>query len=158
MIRYTQIVNESVPHVSQCVVAQRIDMMFKRLPSALGIYLDRRAQDALDRALIDELVSRCATQHRMIVAAQHHDDILRSVTRAQGVRFVELKHHIHDQSADQKQLNDQLKALEATLVLTGDIALDLHLNSASQLRDFSMWISRVTQRQVSILRVSEIAR
>ena len=138
--------------------AQRIDVMFERLPSALGVYLDQRAQDALDRSLTDELVARCAIQHRMIVAARHHDDILRSVTRSHGVRFVELKHYIDDNAADQKQLNDQLRALEATLVLTGDVTLDLHLSSASQLREFNEWISRVTQRQVNILRISEIAR
>ena len=138
--------------------AQRLNAMFTLLPSALGVYLDRDAQEALDRASIDELVEQCVSQHRVIVVAQHYDDILRSVARARGVRLATLEHQLRDQEVGKKRLGDQLKALEATLVLTGDLSLDLYVKSAAKLRVVSRWISQVAQRQVSILRISEIAR
>ena len=149
------VIREAATRRSQ--LGRQIKRLFDALPSALGIYLGRRAQDALDRAAIDELVEQCALQYRVIVAARHHDDILPSVARAHGVRYVALEHQLQS-AMSQQILKNQLKAFEATLVLNGELRLDVNVDSASKLLDVSRWIRQAVQRQVSVLRISEIAR
>ena len=136
---------------------QTLDALFERAPSAVGVYLDRRAMDALDRALIDELIAHSAGQHRVIVTPRHHDDTLRSVARAEGVRHLELTSALKDQGDRSLKLGARLKSLEAALVLTGEIALDLDLSTPMRLSTFTQWINQIKQRQVHLFRVSERA-
>ena len=136
---------------------RELDRLFKQVPSLVGVYLDQRALEALDRALSDELVERCAQQHRIVVTPSHDDDTLRSISRTLGVRSFELSSSLNDQNGRVSALSERLKALEATLVLTGEITLDLDLSTPINLRDFSQWIYQVKQRQVHLFRVSERA-
>jgi hypothetical protein len=133
------------------VISTLLIEMVKRAPHSLGFYLDQSASYALDRITLEALVKFCAKQHRVLVVSQLHDTIPQSVARAYGVRVFPIS-----ASGTFNGLNQQLKSLETRLVLDGQIAAEFTLSTTDELHLFLEWLRRLTARQVSYVRLSEV--
>ena len=145
-------------HERRSRLRDRLNKLYDRAPAALGLYLDLNATQAVDRALIDEIIQHSQHEHRVLILPDQASPLLSAAALTNGVRQFTLSQELDLRSDRGTQLLSRtLSSLEATLVLDGGASLGLRLASAEHLTVIKKWLSRVAQRKVSLLRLSERA-
>lgn len=126
--------------------------LVKYAPNSLGFYVNQEVNLSLDRAALDELVTFCANHNRLLVTAKLSDDLLRSVSRAFGVRTFEFTHQLPNDKFD-----ENLKGLETQLVINGEISAEFDVVDNKKRQRLITWMSDLIRREVILLSISESA-